>query len=124
MTATRSNARAKTAAAEPAADVLSSFRACGPLFHALGDVTRQDIILLLAENERLNVGQIAERMPLSRPTISHHLKVLLQAGVVSLQRESRENFYILDLDSALARMKQLVALTEAACTGTPHNNTD
>jgi len=123
MTATRTKARAKTAA-EPAPDVLSSFRACAPLFHALGDVTRQDIILLLVENERLNVGQIAERMPLSRPTISHHLKVLLQAGVVSLQRESRENFYALDINSALACMKQLVVLTEASCTRTPHNNTD
>ena len=81
-------------------DVLKSFRACAPLFAALGDPFRQDIILLLAEAERLNVNEIAARMTLSRPAISHHLKVLRQAGLVTLERVSRENFYALALGGA------------------------
>jgi len=97
-------------------DVQLSFRACGPVFMALGDKFRQDIVMLLSHGERLNVGQIAERMPLSRPAISHHLKVLLQAGLVTLERVSRENFYTLTLDAALADLRRLVEQAEESCT--------
>lgn len=97
-------------------DVLHSFRACAPVFTALGDRFRQDIVMLLAQEERLNVNQIAERMPLSRPAISHHLKVLMQAGLIARERVSRENFYSLALDAALADLRRLVEQTERACT--------
>jgi DNA-binding transcriptional ArsR family regulator len=97
-------------------DVLASFRACAPVFNALGDKYRQDIVMLLAQGERLNVNQIAERMPLSRPAISHHLKVLLQANLITLERVSRENFYSLTLDSALADLRKLVEQAEVSCT--------
>jgi len=97
-------------------DVLKSFRACAPLFAALGDPFRQDIILLLAEAERLNVNEIAARMTLSRPAISHHLKVLRQAGLVTLERVSRENFYALALGEALANLRLLVEQAEVSCT--------
>jgi len=97
-------------------DVLLSFRACAPVFNALGDKYRQDIVMLLAQDERLNVSQIAERMPLSRPAISHHLKVLMQARLIELERVSRENFYSLTLDSALADLRRLVEQAEVSCT--------
>ena len=97
-------------------DVLVSFRACAPFFNALGDKYRQDIVMLLAQDERLNVTQIAERMPLSRPAISHHLKVLLHADLVALERVSRENFYSLTLDAALADLRNLVEQAEVSCT--------
>jgi ArsR family transcriptional regulator, arsenate/arsenite/antimonite-responsive transcriptional repressor len=97
-------------------DVLVSFRACGPLFQALGDTARQDIIMMLAEHERLNVNAIAERMTLSRPAVSHHLKVLLSAGLVKQERESRENYYSLALDTALADLRKLVEQAETSCT--------
>jgi ArsR family transcriptional regulator, arsenate/arsenite/antimonite-responsive transcriptional repressor len=97
-------------------DVLSSFRACAPVFNALGDKYRQDIVMLLAQDERLNVNQIAERMPLSRPAISHHLKVLLQAQLIVVERVSRENFYALALDTALADLRRLVEQAEVSCT--------
>lgn len=96
-------------------DVLVSFRACAPVFNALGDRYRQDIVMLLAQDERLNVTQIAERMPLSRPAISHHLKVLLQAGLIEMDRVSRENFYHLTLDGALADLRRLVEQAEVSC---------
>ncbi|MDT8990786.1 metalloregulator ArsR/SmtB family transcription factor [Curvibacter sp. APW13] len=97
-------------------DVMVSFRACAPVFNALGDKFRQDIVMLLAQDERLNVNQIAERMPLSRPAISHHLKVLMQAGLITLERVSRENFYSLSLDTALADLRRLVEQAEVSCT--------
>ena len=96
--------------------VMASFRACAPVFNALGDKYRQDIVMLLAQDERLNVNQIAERMPLSRPAISHHLKVLLQAELVTLERVSRENFYRLSLEVALDALRRLVDQAQRACT--------
>lgn len=96
--------------------VLKSFRDCAPIFLALGDKFRQDIIMVLAEAQRLNVTQISERIPLSRPAISHHLKVLKQAGLIELDRVSRENFYLLSLDSALSDLRRLVEQAETSCT--------
>lgn len=97
-------------------DVLATFRASAPIFNALGDAFRQDIVMLLAQQERLNVNQIAQQMPLSRPAISHHLKVLLTAGLVQLERVSRENFYSLSVDQALATLRLFVEQAEVSCT--------
>ena len=96
-------------------DVAKTFRACESLFHALGDPARQQIVLLLAEHERLNVNQITDLMHLSRPSISHHLKVLKDAGMVSRARESRENFYSLLWDEPIGRLKLLIEQSEVAC---------
>jgi ArsR family transcriptional regulator, arsenate/arsenite/antimonite-responsive transcriptional repressor len=97
-------------------DVLKSFRLSLPIFNALGDSFRQDIVILLAEQERLNVNQIAKQMPLSRPAVSHHLKVLLLAGLVTMERVSRENFYSLTVDDALATLRRFVEEAEVSCT--------
>jgi ArsR family transcriptional regulator, arsenate/arsenite/antimonite-responsive transcriptional repressor len=97
-------------------DVLATFRASAPIFNALGDAFRQDIVMLLAQQEHLNVKQIAERMPLSRPAISHHLKVLLTAGLVQMERVSRENFYSLSVDQGLATLRLFVEQAEVSCT--------
>ena len=72
-------------------------------------------MLILAEAERLNVSLIVERMDLSRPAVSHHLKILLQAGLVQMQSESRENFYSLTVDAGLAALRQLVEQAEIVC---------
>jgi ArsR family transcriptional regulator, arsenate/arsenite/antimonite-responsive transcriptional repressor len=97
-------------------DVLTSFRASAPIFNALGDSFRQDIVMLLAQQERLNVTQITDKMPLSRPAVSHHLKVLLQAGLVQMERVSRENFYSLSVDQGLATLRLFVEQAELSCT--------
>jgi ArsR family transcriptional regulator, arsenate/arsenite/antimonite-responsive transcriptional repressor len=95
--------------------VKKSFRACTELFHALGDPFRQDIVLLLAARERLNVNEITEHMALSRPAVSHHLKVLLRANLVTVERASRENFYSLTLEKSLADLRLLVEHSEVVC---------
>ena len=96
---------------------LDAFRRCAPIFAALGDPHRQAIVLMLAEQEALNVTRITEALPLSRPAVSHHLKVLLQAGIVRRERQSRENFYALQLDAALGELRHLVTLAERDCLG-------
>jgi ArsR family transcriptional regulator, arsenate/arsenite/antimonite-responsive transcriptional repressor len=101
----------KTKLTEPA----QAFRDCLPLFQAFGDTGRQDIILLLADVESMNVNQIAEQLTLSRPTISHHLKTLRSAGLVSSARRGTENFYTLQIDAAVDALKQLVEQVETSC---------
>ena len=55
--------------------------ALGRFLTALGDPTRQRIMLLLSR-ERLNVSALADRFHLSRPAVSHQIKVLLDAGLL------------------------------------------
>jgi ArsR family transcriptional regulator, arsenate/arsenite/antimonite-responsive transcriptional repressor len=93
----------------PTEQVARTFADCKPLFFALGETPRQQILLLLTQNEHLNVGQFAERLPLSRPAISHHLKILRQAGLVDLQQVGTENRYFLTVDAAITLLEKFVA---------------
>lgn len=63
------------------------------VFRALGDEHRQRILLTFEPGERLNVGQIAEVSTLSRSAVSHHLKVLREAGVLESRKEGKEVFF-------------------------------
>ena len=58
------------------------------MFLALSDQTRRAILLRLAEGEA-TVNELAEPFDLKRPTISKHLKVLEQAGLIETRRESQ-----------------------------------
>lgn len=51
------------------------------LFKALNDETRRAIIELLKEKD-MNAGEIAEQFNISKPSISHHLDLLKQAGLI------------------------------------------
>ncbi|MGH8674715.1 MAG: ArsR/SmtB family transcription factor [Burkholderiales bacterium] len=66
------------------------WRALAKVFVALGDEHRQRILLTFEKGERLTVGQIARVATLSRPAVSHHLKILRQAGVLEAERSGRE----------------------------------
>jgi len=92
----------------PLRQVARTFANCKPLFFAMGDSTRQEIILVLEQTDELNVSQLADKLPLSRPAISHHLKVLRQAGLVGVRRQGTENFYFLTIEAALERLKRFV----------------
>ena len=66
------------------------WRALARVFVALGDEHRQRILLMFERGERLTVGQIAEVSTLSRPAVSHHLKILRQAGVLEAEKSGKE----------------------------------
>lgn len=61
------------------------------------------------------MNAITDALPLSRPAVSHHLKVLKAAGLVSLTRESRENYYSLTIESALDALQTLVHEARSSC---------
>lgn len=91
------------------------FRNCIPLFIALSDTARQDIILLLAEQEQLSVNEIAEQSSLSRPAISHHLKILRDNQLVIIEQRGTQRHYSLSLENSVKRLKQLIEIVESEC---------
>lgn len=96
--------------------ILQQFKECIPLLDVLTDESRQAIIMLLAQHESgLNVNTIAEHIKLSRPAVSHHLKVLKQTGFVSFEKKSVENYYMLTVRKPLDQLKSLIAAIETQC---------
>jgi DNA-binding transcriptional ArsR family regulator len=63
----------------------------GP-FEALGDSNRREILRLLGEGEK-SVQEIAGELPISRPAVSRHLKLLTNAGLVSSDRRGTRQIY-------------------------------
>lgn len=70
---------------------------------ALGDATRRAIFTRLAERPRA-VGELAEELPVSRPAVSQHLKVLKAAGLVVDQPVGNRRVYRVE-PSAVAAMR-------------------
>jgi DNA-binding transcriptional ArsR family regulator len=70
---------------------------------ALADPTRESIVRVLIDGE-MSVGEIAERLPVSRPAVSKHLRVLEQAAVVAARSEGKRNVYALR-PQALAQLR-------------------
>jgi DNA-binding transcriptional ArsR family regulator len=62
---------------------------------ALGDATRRAIFELLADGPR-PVGELARQLPVSRPAVSQHLKVLKEAGLVIDRRDGTRRLYQLN----------------------------
>ena len=83
---------------------------------ALGDGTRLAIFESLAERPRA-VGELAGELPVSRPAVSHHLKVLKAAGLVSEHAEGTRRIYRLNPDGVAALRDQLDTFWNRALTG-------
>lgn len=62
---------------------------------ALGNPTRRAIVLMLGRRPR-SVGELAGALPVSRPAVSRHLRLLQDAGLVCHQRRGTRNLYRLD----------------------------
>jgi DNA-binding transcriptional ArsR family regulator len=71
---------------------------CVDFCKALSDSTRQSILELLQERE-MYVGEITAAFALSQPSISHHLGILRDAGVVTSRREGQSVFYSLNQEN-------------------------
>ncbi len=98
------------------AQLTEEFQRCQKTLHALGDENRQHLILHMAQMGRcegVRVGEITAKTHLSRPTVSHHLQILKDAGLVKMRREGTRNYYYFDADTAA--MEDLIQmLTHAA----------
>ena len=75
-------------------------------FAALGDPTRREIFARIAERPRA-VGELAQELPVSRPAVSQHLRVLKDAGLVMDRAEGNRRIYQADPDGLAALRAQL-----------------
>ena len=75
-------------------------------FEALGDPHRRTILTLLGEGDR-SVQELADRLPISRPAVSQHLKVLKDSGLVDEDAEGTRRIYRLNEVGMLALRDQL-----------------
>ncbi len=65
------------------------------IFDALGNPVRRKILMLLQEKER-TVGDLAKVLPVSRPAVSRHLRLLSEAGLVAHTDRGTENIYSIE----------------------------
>jgi DNA-binding transcriptional ArsR family regulator len=83
---------------------------------ALGDGTRRTIVLRLAERPQA-VGELAADLPVSRPAVSQHLKVLKDAGLVAEQAVGTRRIYRLNEAGVAALRDQLDTFWNRALSG-------
>jgi DNA-binding transcriptional ArsR family regulator len=75
----------------------------GDPFDALGDPNRRAIVELLAAGDR-SVSELAGELPISRPAVSRHLRLLKEAGLVADRAEGTRRLYRLD-DEGIAAVR-------------------
>lgn len=76
------------------------------MWTALGDPTRRAIFECLIEGPRA-VGELARDLPVSRPAVSQHLRVLKDAGLVHQRQVGKQHIYQVDRDGLAALRAQL-----------------
>lgn len=106
-------------------EITEKFKICRKALSAMGDETRQLILLALLESDfnGIRVGEIAKKTHLTRPSVSHHLQVLKEAGIVNMRREGTKNYYYLDSNESQWRiLTELVNLIYTGIERTGNNN--
>lgn len=83
-----------------------------PVFTMLQDESRQDMLVMLFDQGELTVNQITDRMDLSRPTVSHHLKLLYESKLVTYRKDGKERYYRVSLQPVLDDLKSIVQSIE------------
>ena len=80
---------------------------------ALGDPTRRAVLEVLEDGAK-PVGEIAGRLPVSRPAVSQHLRVLKEAGLVRDRKQGTRRLYSVDTDGLRALRAYLERYWEVA----------
>jgi DNA-binding transcriptional ArsR family regulator len=97
---------------------MHEFKQNQDLLVAIGNEARQAILIALGQwskNIGMRVGEIGQYTHLSRPALSHHLKVLKDAGMVSVHREGTKNYYRLDAQNKLQGLQSLISRFLSLC---------
>ena len=86
---------------------------CVDFCKALADDTRQQILELLQEGE-MCVSDVVAAFDMSQPTISHHLHILKQFGLVTSRKEGKQVFYAINRDNVIECCGRLFAKLDAS----------
>jgi DNA-binding transcriptional ArsR family regulator len=80
------------------------------VFAALGEPTRLHIMQILPRepicHQMYNVVELAEELGLTQPTVSHHLKILAEAGIVQCRRQCNSLYFYVDQEAILHWLKE------------------
>ena len=97
---------------------INTFKKALPIFSTLSDENRQKIIVILAEGPEfgMTVNAITDKINLSRPAVSHHLKSLKQTGLVDVEKRGVENYYYITLKEAVNILEDLLDKIKKECT--------
>lgn len=80
-------------ASEEAPSCACDYKTLVGVFKALSDESRQKVLLALEQDGEMRVAELVERFGISQPTMSHHLGVLRNAGLVTDRREGQSIYY-------------------------------
>lgn len=80
------------------------------VFKALGDPVRWDMIQRIAEVDELPCSCLESMLPVTKPTISYHAKILSQAGLVQVRKDGRNSYYRLRREALADLEKDLGGL--------------
>lgn len=83
------------------------WEATARVFSALGDATRQKILLLFEPGESISLKSLTGLLPLSRTAVAHHVTTLVRAGLLQPVRRGREVYYSLDLERAIEALDKV-----------------
>jgi len=91
-------------------ELRENFSSCSQIFVAMGDTCRQQLLLdiMTAGQNGANVSDLASKSHLSRPAISHHLKVLKDSGLIDFEKKGTQMFYRLTIGPHLNSIESLV----------------
>src|ERR1700744_3522887 len=84
------------------------------VFRAIGDPVRWSILAQLAAVDGLPCAALEKPLPVSKPTISYHAKILQQAGLLAVRKEGRNYFYALRRDVLREALGELGRLAPQA----------
>lgn len=96
----------------PQKDIRNDLRKLSELLKALADETRLTILAMLRDGE-MCVCEIMDVLPFSQPAVSHHLKILRQAGLITDKRDGKWIYYYLDPEAIRAAgelLQELISL--------------
>jgi DNA-binding transcriptional ArsR family regulator len=81
---------------------VNAYGSAETVLDALGDPTRRRVLELVREQGPAPVGSIAQGLPVSRPAVSQHLRVLEGAGLVTSTKEGTRHLYVVQPDGLAA----------------------
>ncbi len=99
--------------------IREKFLICGPYMLTLGDEMRQRILLILAEagTDGMDVADITAKTHLSRPAISHHLKILKDTGMITSHKKGTQVYYFIYIQNVLDKLKDLLMSVQNLVSG-------
>ena len=99
----------------PDSDLHVSARRLAACFAALSHPARLEILGHLAQHDRCCCGDVVQRLDLAQSTVSQHLKVLVEAGLVSFEPDRQRSRYRIDKQALAALSHSVDTLVRSCC---------